>query len=656
MPNTSPKSGSSRVRRFGLLPVAGLVATVMVTSLPSIAMQGDTIADRVLGQVDFTHNALSSADASDLNSPSGVAIDATATPNRLYVADTSNNRVLGYRDAASFANGAAADLVIGQPDFVSSGAGASASVLSDPEGVTVDAVGNLYVADSVNNRVLEYDQPFAACASFPCVAGTANLVFGQHDSFTSNLCNLGKGASADTLCLPEDVAVDGAGNLYIADTNNERVLEYNTPLTTDTTADVVFGQHGSFTSTNCADGGTGDTAPSADGLCSPRALAIDAAGDLYVADRGDSRVLEYNTPLSTDTTADKVFGQGGKFTSTRCADGIAGDPAPSADRMCAPMGVALDGAGNLYVSDTANNRVLEFNTPLVSGNTTADVVFGQNGSFTSSTCADGHGHDPTPSAEGLCVAPGIVLDADDNLYIADGGNNRVLKYDKPIPEIPTPTPSASPTPDGAKITAPSKVALKPAGIGGANSTAKLLIKNIGKPGDLIGTILLSNNQPGTAFTLSEPGTFDIPAHESMTQTVTFMPDAPSDSARITVTSNDPSNGTIIIPVTGTGLPGKLSVPKTLTITSKGVGMPGTANLILKNVGKGALTATVAAATSPFTGGGGAKIDIPADKDSPDIVITFTPASTAEVTQTVQVTVDAPGTGSAMVTLKGIVRK
>ena len=98
-----------------------------------------------------------------------VAIDASVTPNRLYVSDFNNNRVLGWNDASSFANGAPADLVVGQPDFLSyfcdgsSGAIVSASDLCFPEGITVDSAGNLYVADTDNNRLLEYTTPFVAC-------------------------------------------------------------------------------------------------------------------------------------------------------------------------------------------------------------------------------------------------------------------------------------------------------------------------------------------------------------------------------------------------------------------------------------------------------------------------------------------------------------
>ena len=138
--------------------------------------------------------------------------------------------------------------------------------------------------------------------------------------------------SADSLCYPVGVAVDGAGNLYVADDGNSRVLEYNTPLTTDTTADTVFGQGGNFTSDDCDNGGF-----SANSLCYPDGVAVDGAGNLYVADTDNSRVLEYNTPL-TNTTADTVFGQGGSFTESDCNTDTGYDSNPTDNDLCYPDG------------------------------------------------------------------------------------------------------------------------------------------------------------------------------------------------------------------------------------------------------------------------------------------------------------------------------
>ena len=167
--------------------------------------------------------------------------------------------------------------------------------------------------------------------------------------------------------------MDGAGNVYVADLDNNRVLEYNTPLTTDVTADNVFGQGGDFTANNC-DFDTDTTISTAVDLCYPTGVAVDGSGDLYVADNENNRVLEYNTPL-TNSTANTVFGQGGDFTSNDC-DFDAVDGSSSNIDLCGPAKVATDAAGNLYVADFGNERVLEYNTPLTTG-VTAATVFGQ---------------------------------------------------------------------------------------------------------------------------------------------------------------------------------------------------------------------------------------------------------------------------------------
>src|SRR5438309_2338863 len=137
----------------------------------------------------------------------------------------------------------------------------------------------------------------------------ADRVFGQGGSFASGTCNPGMIVSASTMCHPFGVVVDAGGNFYVADSGNQRVVEYNTPLTIDAVPAGVFGQGGSFTIGTC---NPPMGIPSANSLCGPEDVAVDAAGNLYVADNNNNRVLEYNTPLtmtatpgSGDTVADR---------------------------------------------------------------------------------------------------------------------------------------------------------------------------------------------------------------------------------------------------------------------------------------------------------------------------------------------------------------
>ena len=432
-----------------ILTIVGLLIALLVMAGPmATTAMAQPDWDLVLGQLDFTHDQINLVDAKGLNAPAAVALDTSASPNHVWVADSSNNRVLGWSNAESFANGAAATIVIGEPTFKdndSNHGGLSASSLYNPSGVAVDAAGNLYVSDTNNSRVLEYTTPFIGGSN----GMAANLVFGQPD-FVSGGCNDG-GLSATSLCDPTGVAVDGGGNLYVADngeypyySGNSRVLEYYNPLALgggtpgtpgsagDNTADLVFGQ-ADFVSNGCNNYG----GLSATSLCYADGVAVDGAGNLYVADTWNSRVLEYSTPLTTGMTANLVFGQP-DFVSSSCNNG-----GESATSLCYPTEAATDSAGDLYVADNgyyyyyyyySNNRVLEYYTPLTpgggtpgtpgsAGDTTADLVIGQP-SFTSSGCNDGG-----LNASGLCNPLGVGLDGAGNLYVADNGNNRVLMYD-----------------------------------------------------------------------------------------------------------------------------------------------------------------------------------------------------------------------------------
>ncbi len=244
---------------------------------------------------------------------------------------------------------------------------------------------------------------------------TADLVIGQGGSFTSGVPALG-GVTASSLDNPTDVAVDSAGNLYVVDWGHDRVLEYDTPFSSNTVADRVFGQFNSMTTAIYNNGGT-----SANSLKNPMSVAVDPAGNLYIGDRGNRRILQYNTPLSSDTTADRVFGQLGSFTTSGFNQG-----GLSANSLSEIVGIGVDTLGNLYVADQVNERVLKYNTPL-SSDTTADKVFGQLGSFTSGIPDNGG-----VNADSLESPTDVEVDNVGNVYITETGNERSLSYDDPV--------------------------------------------------------------------------------------------------------------------------------------------------------------------------------------------------------------------------------
>src|SRR5207244_2509561 len=117
-----------------------LLVGIAVVGDPVLAASGDKIADRVLGQASPNFDGIDIIARNGLASPNDVAVFRGVSPNQVYVADTVNNRVLGWNDAASFANGAPADVVLGQPDFAHKDClVVSASSLCGPQGVTADS-------------------------------------------------------------------------------------------------------------------------------------------------------------------------------------------------------------------------------------------------------------------------------------------------------------------------------------------------------------------------------------------------------------------------------------------------------------------------------------------------------------------------------------
>src|SRR5579862_4758531 len=154
---------------------------------------------RALGADSVTLNNLNPnlVEGREFFAPQGIALDMSTNPPALYVADTGNNRVLGFHNATAFANGQPADIVLGQPDvYTTLPSGPSRSTtpatgMSAPSGITVDSQGNVYVVDTGNNRILRYPQPFTQSG-----AAAPDIAIGQ-SSFTTGGANQG-GISAST--------------------------------------------------------------------------------------------------------------------------------------------------------------------------------------------------------------------------------------------------------------------------------------------------------------------------------------------------------------------------------------------------------------------------------------------------------------------------
>src|ERR1700691_5200876 len=253
-------------------------------------------------------------------------------------------------------------------DLVGDGGSAAAAQLAQPEGMAVDAAGNLFIADAANHRVRKVTP-----------AGIVSTVAGSgHPGFSGD----NGPASAAQLNQPYDVALDAAGNLYIADYGNQRVRAIGTNGNTTTVA-------GGGSSGISADGGPATAAP----LLGPRNVATDLAGNLYISEFDGHRVRQV-TPNGTIAT---VAGTG--------VAGFGGDGGPAtAAQLAFPAGLALDGAGNLHIVDTANVRMRKV---LAGAGAIGTVCTGQSFGM--------------PNIQ----LSGLAANAAGNLYIPESGNSFV---------------------------------------------------------------------------------------------------------------------------------------------------------------------------------------------------------------------------------------
>lgn len=370
-----------------------------VLNLPNLRVSGmRTWALDVIGQIDFPFRApnlitgrefaagsLRVATGSNLvDFPVGpaIAIDRNSDPPRLYVADTGNNRILGFRDARTFKAGDSADLIIGQVDGLralynspyNDANSPTATGLSIPSGVAVDADGNLWVADTGNGRVLMYRRPFEAPSRFQ---RSADLAIGQ-PGFTSKPLPEPTQAS---LLRPVALTFTGQGQLVVADAAHNRVLRFNPPFATGMAASLVLGQP--------------DFASSAAGTAQnqfalPLALGIDTDDRLYVSDVSNRRVQIYNR-VSAETQS-----------GTNAALSLK----PTSGAM-QPDGIAVSRVtGEIFVSDTLNSTVRKF--PSYPGLVITPTI--------TSTNMTAYG----PRA--------LALDARENLYLVDASSRIAVHY------------------------------------------------------------------------------------------------------------------------------------------------------------------------------------------------------------------------------------
>ncbi|MET0312416.1 MAG: NHL repeat-containing protein [Burkholderiaceae bacterium] len=367
-----------------------------------------------IGQTNLTRTDSQAADgrsARTLSVPNGAP--AAAPDGRLFIADTANNRVLGFPAPPAASDGAAA-IVLGQADFASNVSGATRATLNRPIQVAIGN-GRMAVTDNTNHRVLIWSSIPSASNTLP------DVVVGQ-DDFTGTA----SGCSAGRLNFAEAAALTPDGKLLVADTENHRVLIWSAvPTANGTPPDLILGQS---LPTRCRrnddnQDGIADAGPTARTLYRPTGIWSDGTR-IAVVDTYNNRVLVWNSfPSANFAPASLVVGQDAFTASAYNDDNQDGTPdaAPTSRTLQAPWGGVSSNGVQFAVTDSTNHRVLVWNTFPSANFQPADAVLGQ---------ADFSSGAPAVGAQAVNYPSGVIFQ-DSRLIVTDRFNSRVLVIESP---------------------------------------------------------------------------------------------------------------------------------------------------------------------------------------------------------------------------------
>jgi uncharacterized protein (TIGR03437 family) len=413
----------------------------------------------------------------DLQSPTGVIVDGAGN---LYIADQGNYRIRKVDTAGIISTVAGNGGALPSPD----GGQAASSAVSPAQigggGLAVDSLGNLYFSDvGISLRVRKVD----TTGVLTTVAGNGLPIYS------------GDGGPAVNagLSSPAGLAIDRAGNIYIADVTSLRVRKVNTAGIISTVAG------------NGAAGFSGDGGPAtAASLQAPVAVAVDNAGNLYIVDQTPLRIRKVDTSGIIRTIA-------GNGTPGFSGDGGAATSA----QLFSPTGVAVDAAGNVYVADRTNRRIRKIDT--------AGIITTVAGSGRSGVGGDGG---PATSAE-LSFPFDVALDSAGSLYIADFGTHLIRKVSAAPPA--TPSISANGVVNGASF--------RPGIV--ANSWATILGSNLASTTATWENAIVNGNLPTTlaGVTVTVGGRSAYLYYVSPTQINLIAPDVGPGALQLMVTNS-----------------------------------------------------------------------------------------------------------------------
>lgn len=301
-----------------------------------------------------------------LDAPTGLAFDSAGN---LYIADTDNNIV---REVS--VDGVVTTVAgNGVEGFAGDGGPAAGAQLDTPTGIAVDSSGNLYIADAHNNRIRKVSGGLIST-----FAGTGAAGFSGD----------GGAAASAALATPMALCIDRNGNLYIADTGNNRIREV--------AAGTIHTVAGNGQENFSGDGGVATAAA----LDSPAGVAVDSSLNIYIGDTHNQRVRTVNAASGIITT---IAGTGTKgFT----ADGTA-----ISSELASPSGLWVDQSGTLYVADADNDRIR--------------AISGGNLKTIAGTGAEGFGGDAGASTSALLDTPRALSGFGTSIFFSDTLNNRV---------------------------------------------------------------------------------------------------------------------------------------------------------------------------------------------------------------------------------------
>jgi trimeric autotransporter adhesin len=487
--------------------------------------------------------------------------DVSEYAGNLYVVDQGNNRILEVTNPTK--STALITVVAGNGSEGWSGDGglATAATLDGPSSIAFDPSGNLYIADSSNLVIREVNAS----------TGIISTVAGQWDVSCHPItaaCGDGGVATSASFAFPLNIAFDPSGNLYVSDWQGYKIRKV-----VPSGGSIANGTISTIAGTGVSGSkGNGGAATSAN-LNHPAGLAVDSAGNVYISDQYNGEVRQV-VEAPNPTTCSQVAGDICQWALNQDAK-LSGDGLPALQgSMWNPLELAIDPSNNVYISGGNNNVVSRISAltgifSIVAGNPTNSIQGGYSG-------------DKGPATNAKMANLGAWVDASSNLYIADGGNNRVRYV--PLAPAATYTPTSLALGQWAQGVTGSSLPVTLSSTGGEDLSLTGITFSGANSGDFSQT-----NTCGTSFPAA------ISPDDNCTISVSLTPSAFGPESA-TMTINDNATGAQTVSLTGSGPNFSISSsPNTISVAP---GAAGVSTITLTPQAKFAETVAVSCSGAP----------------------------------------------------------